>query len=77
MFAIGYKYQEDAFFDFDAEANELGLKHSSLLPTKRLANEIIEDKLCEDYAVVLVTIGSVNRGSWTYDYDPLPEWGVR
>ena len=74
VWAIGYKHEEDVYFDFETNSDTFSLKPSCFLPTKKVAENVIEDELSTYYFPVEIEIDSVNRGSWAWSRDMVPGW---
>lgn len=75
FWAIAVKYDEDVFYDFEKEEDTFHLSESCMLPTKAMADQIIEDELCDQYTSVSVTIETIEKsGSWSYTRGTVPEW---
>lgn len=75
MWAIGFKYQEDVFYNFKKGEEDTCLTFNHLLPAKEMAEDYIEEYLAISYVPVPVTILSYSEdGTFAYTYDPLPEW---
>lgn len=75
MWAIAYKHEEDVWYDFEIEGNGYDLDPSCLLPTKKLAEEIIKNVLCDDYIPVEIDIKRLTeKGIRFYEFDSPKEW---
>jgi len=79
FYALGYKYENDVFYDFEKEGDVDGfdLKASCLLPTRKLAEQLIEKEVGDSYFVVEVELNSLNERtgnfSFTVDYSKTEE----
>ncbi|QIW88778.1 hypothetical protein P59_181 [Bacillus phage P59] len=74
VFAVAYKYEEDVFVDFAKGEDSYDLEPSCFLPTRSMAEEIIEDQLSDNYGVVEITIESVRNGVWSWSRDAFEPW---
>jgi hypothetical protein len=74
VFAIGYKYQEDVFFDFLKGEDSYDLGPTCFLPTRSLAEQIIEDELSTQYGVIEIKIETVGKGIWSWYRESFPDW---
>jgi hypothetical protein len=74
MYAIGYKYQEDVFFNFATGEDSFSLDPSCFLPTEEMAEQIIEDELSDQYGVVEIEILSVRNGVWSWARGDFETW---
>jgi hypothetical protein len=74
VFAIGYKYEEDVFFDFLKGEDSYDLEPTCFLPTRSLADQIIEDELSEHYGVIEINIESVREGIWSWSREAFEPW---
>ena len=66
FYALGYKYENDVFYDFETEGDTLDLKASCLLPTRKLAEQLIENEVGDTYFVVEVELNSLNERTGNY-----------
>lgn len=67
MYVIADKYNEDFFWNFVADDFLMAVNEGSLMPTKELAQDYIEDQLGSDCVVAEITVYQITRdGSWEY-----------
>ena len=66
FFALGYKYQEDVFYDFEKEEDSLSLEPTCFLPSRKIAEQLIENEVGDDYFIVEVELLSLNEKTGTY-----------
>ncbi|HZG16944.1 MAG TPA: hypothetical protein VE710_18290 [Candidatus Bathyarchaeia archaeon] len=74
MWAIAFKYQEGAFYNFEKGEEDLELSFSHLVPSKDMAEDFIEDYLAITYIPVPVTIISFSKDAFVYTYEKPSEW---
>lgn len=75
FWAIAYQYQEDIFYDFKTKEDIMELEHTCLLPTKDLAETIIEEELSIDYVPVEIEFDRLERnGTWSYSRGTVERW---
>ena len=75
VWVIAYRYDEDAFYDFDTDDTTGGLKPTCFLPTEDVANDYIRNELNDEYVAAKVTIHRVEEnGVWAHSIDGIPEW---
>lgn len=67
LYALEDKYNEDCFYCFEKEDTLFDLKSTSLMPTKELAEQFIEENLGNDFRVVEVTFHRIMKdGTWEF-----------
>jgi len=75
MWACAYKYEEDVFYDFAQDDTAYGIESTQLLPTKEIAQQLIEDLLSDDYVPVEVEIHSYReKGVMSYSVGRVDRW---
>jgi len=74
LWAIAFRYDEGVFYNFESGVDEYDFTPSSLLPTKAMAEEIIEDLLTDQHVPVEITIKSVNEHGYSYSRGRVEEW---
>lgn len=75
FWAIGYKYQEEVYFDFEKGDDTLGLEPTCLLPTQKVAEEMIKEEFGMDYLPVEIELLSLNHnGVWTHTRGRVSYW---
>jgi hypothetical protein len=75
VWAIAYKHQEDVFYDFEQYEDSYDLKPTCFLPTKDLAEQLIEEELSTyQYAPIEITIELVKPNLWSWYREDFPDW---
>ncbi|NYV64609.1 hypothetical protein HYI36_05025 [Bacillus sp. Gen3] len=74
FYAIGFLYQEDVWFDLEKKEDAFDLRSTCLLPTKELAEQVIEDELGNQYTPVEIEIQTVNKGIWSWSRGEVSTW---
>ena len=75
MWAIAYQYDEDYFWDFEKHDVTYGIEPSQLLPTKELADQLINDILSDDFVSVDIDIESYRSGgAMSYTIGKVDRW---
>lgn len=75
FYALAYQYQEDIFYDFSKEEDTHDLTETCFLPTKAMAEKVIEDELSTDYVPVEIQIERIERnGVWSYSRGVVERW---
>lgn len=67
MYAIADKYNEDFFWNFVAGDFLMTVNEGSLMPTKELAQDYIEEQLGSDCVVAEITVYQITKDEiWEY-----------
>ena len=75
LWACAYQYEEDYFWDFQKNDNTYDIESTQLLPTKELAEQMIEEILCDDYVAVQIVIYSYKEnGIMSYTVGRVDRW---
>jgi len=74
LWAIAFRYDEGVFYDFAKGHDEYDLNPTSLVPTKEMAKQAIEDLLTDQHVPVEITIKSVNEYGYSYSRGRVDEW---
>lgn len=74
FYAIGYRYQEYIYVDFEKIGDTHDLGPTCFLPTREMAEQFIEDELSIDYVVVEITLETLRDGVWSYTCSRIEEW---
>ncbi|HHT7153120.1 hypothetical protein P4I85_14015 [Bacillus cereus] len=75
FYAIAYQFEEDSFYDLSTEEETLSLKETCFLPTKELAQQIIDEELSIRYVPVEIKLISLQEnGIWTYERGRVDVW---
>lgn len=75
FYAIAYQYEEDSFYDLSTQEETLLLKETCFLPTKELAQQIIDEELSIKYIAVEITFTSLQEnGIWSYERGRVDTW---
>ena len=73
FWAVAYKYQEDVYFDLEAEDTTMDLSEKCLLPTKVLPEKLIDGDT--DFVPVDVEIESLSKqGVMVWGRGEVSEW---
>lgn len=75
MWACAYQYDEDYFYDFAKGEDSYDIEPTQLLPTKELAEQMIQELLSDDYVPVEIEIHSYNKnGVMSYTIGKVERW---
>lgn len=75
FWAIAYKYEEDAFYDVAAGEDTMSITETCFLPTKELAEQVIENELSVNYVPVEITLLRLEKnGIWEHTRGRVKEW---
>lgn len=74
MWAIGNKNESEVCINFDTEEDDYELSFKHLLPTKKLAEQYVEDALGIDYFPFEVEVISYKNGISQFEYETPKEW---
>jgi len=75
LWACAYIYEEDYFYDFAKGETGYDIESTQLLPTKELAEQMIEELLCDDYVPVDIDIHSYKEnGVMSYSVGRVDKW---
>jgi hypothetical protein len=74
FWAIAFRYDEDVFYNFETGEDEYDFRPSSLLPTKDMAKQVIEDILTDQHVPVEITIKKVDEHGYSYSRGRVAEW---
>lgn len=75
FWAIAYQYQGDIFVDFSKMEDTMELSETCFLPTKKMAEEFIEETLSDSYVPVSIQLERLEpSGSWTYTRGKVDRW---
>ena len=75
FYALAYQFEEDIFYDFATEEDTHDLTETCFLPTKTMAEKVIEEELSTDYVPVEIELERLERnGVWTYSRGTVEGW---
>ncbi|HEF5705402.1 MULTISPECIES: hypothetical protein [unclassified Bacillus cereus group] len=75
FWAIAYQYQEDVFYDLKTEDDTLELSETCFLPTKKTAEQYIENELSIQYVPVRIDLETLKKnGIWSYTRGRVERW---
>jgi hypothetical protein len=75
FYAIAYQFEEDSFYDLSTQEETLSLKETCFLPTKKLAQKVIDEELSVKYVPVEITLTSLQEnGIWSYERGQVDTW---
>ena len=75
FYALAYQYQEDIFYDFAKEEDAHDVSETCFLPTKAMAEKVIEEELGTDYVPVEIELESLEtNGVWSYVRGQVERW---
>ena len=69
FYALGFKHEEDVFYNFNEKDDTYDLTEECLLPTEELAREMIEEHTGTEYFVKPVDIDNIDKhGNIAYSF---------
>ncbi|MGG1601260.1 hypothetical protein [Paenibacillus naphthalenovorans] len=72
MYVIIDKYNEDFYWDFEKEDFSMHFSEKCLIPTKELAESLIEDFLGSDFVPAEITIYQYTKnGTWEFSVEDI------
>lgn len=77
FWAIAYKYQEDVFYNIEKYSNTTTLTEKCLLPSKDLAEQIIDEQLSASFLPVEIELITLNEnGIYTWSRSVVEDWDI-
>lgn len=75
FWAIAYQWQEDIYYDFKKDGESNDLTEACFLPTRKMAEDFIEEELGTDFVAVEITVEVLEKnGSWTHTRGTVKRW---
>ncbi|MFD7521424.1 hypothetical protein [Paenibacillus chitinolyticus] len=75
LYALADQYNQEFFYNLASEEDDMEFpSFNHFLPTREMAENFIEDQLCEDYVVVEVQLVSYREGVISVQYTEPDRW---